>query len=135
MYFRTLRLGIALAVTIFVFTFFVPIVPYRTQAVCTSMFCGLTPIGGFYTGYNSLGLILFHWGASLDTSFGDSTYVPPIVMMTIGGEPSYLTAFGVSMFILLPLALLIATLLIPEEWRVISAGLSSLRRWRDRQQD
>src|SRR5260370_41699474 len=112
-----------------IFIFFVPLVPYRTQAVCSSSFsCPLTPVSGFYTGYNSLGSLFFHWGASLDTSFGDATYTPPTIMTTLGGYPSQLTAFGVSMFILLPIALFIATLLIPEELRIISAGLLPLPR-------
>ena len=88
----------------------------------------------FYTGYNSLGLLFFHWSASLGTSFSDATYTPPIVMTTLGGSPggspSQLTAFGVSLFILLPIALLIATLLSPEEWRILSAGFSYLQRLR-----
>jgi len=134
--FRTLRLGIALTVALLIFIFFVPLVPYRTQVVCSSSFsCPLTPVSGFYTGYNSLGSLFFHWGASLDTSFGDATYMPPSIWIIIGGSLSQLTAFGVSMFILLPMAVFIATLLIPEELRVIAAGLSHLRRWRDRQQD
>ncbi|TMI13866.1 hypothetical protein E6H33_09510 [Candidatus Bathyarchaeota archaeon] len=132
---RTLRLGIALTLALLIFIFFVPLVPYRTQAVCSSSFsCPLTPVSGFYTGYNSLGLLFFHWGASLGTSFGDATYTPPIVMTTLGGSPggspSQLTAFGVSLFILLPIALLIATLLSPEEWRILSAGFSYLQRLR-----
>jgi len=93
------------------------------------------PVSGFYTGYNSLGLLFFHWGASLDTSFDVATYVPPIVMMNVGGSPSYLTAFGFSMFILLPIALFIAALLSLEEWHMISVGLSRFQRWRDKQQE
>src|SRR5260370_22962626 len=111
--------------------FFVPLVPYRTQAVCSSSFsCPLTPVSGFYTGYNSLGSLFFHRGASLDTSFDGATYMPPSIWVTIGGSLSQLTTFGVSMFVLLPIALLIATVASPEEWRIISAGFSYLKRLR-----
>ncbi len=120
---RTLRLSIALAVAASVIIFFVPLVPYRIQEVCASFFCGLILNGGFATGFNSLGLLFFHWGASLDTSVGQITYVPPIISV-VPGEA--LTVFGVWIFIHFPITLLMATLLLPEEWRLISAALSHI---------
>ena len=135
MQFRTVRIAIALAVALLAFIFFAPLVPFRTQAVCSSMFCQLMPTGGFYTGYNSIGLLLFHWGASLDTSFGIATYNPPIIIVTLGGSPSLLTAFGVWEFILFPITLFISALLSPEEFHLISTGISRLRQLKHNSQD
>jgi hypothetical protein len=98
--FRTFRVGIALVVALLIFIFFIPLIPYRAWVICSSEFCQLIPVGGAYTGFNSAGFLFFHWGASLDTSFGVATYVPPVVMMTLGGELTQLTVFGVSLFIL-----------------------------------
>ncbi len=123
---RTLRLSVVLIVAALVIIFFVPLVPYRIQEVCPSFFCGLIPSGGFATGFNSLGLLFFDWGASLDTSLGWITYVPPIISITRG---DVLTAFGVWIFVLLPIILLMPFLLLPEEWRIISAGLCRVDHW------
>ena len=87
------------------------------------------PIDGFYTGYNSLGLLFFHWGANLDTSFGVGEYTPPVISIVPGEQ---LTVFGVWIFVLFPITLLIAALLLPEEWRMVSAGRSRLQRWREK---
>ena len=128
LWFRTMRLSIALAVALWVLIFFVPLVPYMIKEACTTPFCPLAPVDGFYAGYNSLELQIFGWGASLDTSFSFE-YVPPIMSIAPG---EWLTAFGVWIFVLFPITLFIAGLLLPEEWHMISAGLSRLQRWRDK---
>ena len=123
---QTARLGVAVAILSFLLAFFIPVFPYKMATDCTpppSGFytCGATLTLGFFIGFNSLGLNLFHWVASWDSSFGSGTYVPPVITYAIDGGWSQLTASGIFVLVILPiLAFLAASLIFPEEKMLLS---------------
>jgi len=70
------------------------------------------PPSGYYTGLNSLGLILFKGGASWSNFL--SYYSPPLFVTNIAGSMGQLTAFGALLLVAFPIVLSAVALILPE---------------------
>lgn len=102
---KRIRIGIASILFGFLFVFFLPLIPFKIAVSCPA--CN-SPVGGYYTGYNSIGLEIFKWGASWQ-NFGQYYTVP--VISVSGGV---LSVGGVLFFLVLPASLIAAWIVIPE---------------------
>ena len=97
---KQIRIVLQLSLIAFLFVFLVPVLPYRIPAmICplppgTGLIndwgCHPVPSGRYYTGYYSLGLVIFKWGA---------LWNPPAYysVMSIGGPAFLLTVLSVSL--------------------------------------
>lgn len=95
---RYLRWGAAASTLAALFFYFVPVVPATVFRCSLGLLC-LTNNGGL----ESLGYLVFHWGAFYSYEEG---YFSPIA--------SNVTAFGISFFVVLPFVLVSMLLMAPE---------------------
>lgn len=99
----------------FLFVFFAPIVRYKILNDCAALPGCLhltSPHVAYFTGYNSIGLAVFKWGASWSNFL--SYYSPPRIAINMSGSTSLLTASGALLFVLLPLSLLALAFISPD---------------------
>lgn len=78
---KIIRIGVALVIFSFLFVFVLPLIPFKIAVPpCTGsapiLFGCPDQVGGHYSGYNSVGLLLFKWGASWQNGQG---YASPFV--------------------------------------------------------
>lgn len=105
------RRAIAAFVFSFLFIFFAPIVPYKILNDCAALpGCLVTsPHVAYFTGYNSIGLTVFKWGATWSSYL--SRYSTPRMVINLSGTASVLTASEALLFLVLPLSLLAIALI------------------------
>lgn len=112
---KLVRRTMAILLFSFLFIFFVPIVPYKILNDCVVLSgCPhlVSPHTIYFTGYYSIGLSVFKWGASWSGFL--SYYSPPRIAIGFGGSISQLTALGALLIVVLPLSLLAIALVSPE---------------------
>ena len=123
---RQIRVGVAIFLVIFLFVFFVPIIPYKTPVICPiGSHCLYVPPGTYNTGYDSLGLIVFKLGASWWSGAQWPYYLPlPSAMISLETSVDQLTGGLGSLFLAaLPISLLVVVLISPE----IVSGIRHLK--------
>jgi uncharacterized membrane protein len=122
---RRIRIGIVAGIALFLFVFFVPVLPFTSAVNCTLPAGSEIPsscfiAGGAYnSGYHSIGYQLTGWGATGSSGWWSEGYSPPMIADgPCDGGSCYLTSVGALLTVVLPLFVASSVLLAPEMIRL-----------------